>query len=385
MAFCFCYNGSTELTRTKDTPARLDGFGRSGGERDETIPLRFCGLMKILIATGIYPPDIGGPAEYARGVEEAWKRAGHKVKVLAFRFERKLPSGVRHVYYFLRVLFSLRDVDLVFSPDTFSAALPALCASKLFGKKFIVRTGGDFLWEGYVERTGDLVLLRDFYRTRLGRLNLKEQMIFRLARFLFRNADAVIFSTIWQRDIFEKPYSLDLRRCGIVENQYSPRVSGIYSDVPRNSGTEKVFVGATRERKWKNIQRVKESFARVGKKGAPVLLDLGAGSREEFLSRLQTSYAVIIASLGDISPNTILEAISFGKPFILTRETGLYERLKDIGVWVDPEDANDIAAKVEWLADERNYAEQRKKIAAFSFTHSYDEITKEILDIYARA
>src|SRR3989338_5375220 len=100
--------------------------------------------MKILIAAGIYPPDIGGPAQYARGVEEALKKQGHRVKVLAFKVERKLPTGIRHLYYFFRALFSLGSVDFVFSPDTFSAALPALCAVKLLRKKIIVRTGGDF-------------------------------------------------------------------------------------------------------------------------------------------------------------------------------------------------------------------------------------------------
>lgn len=352
--------------------------------------------MRILIATGIYPPDIGGPAEYARGVEKAWQKAGHEVKVLAFRFERRLPGGLRHLYYFLRVFFSLRGVDLVFSPDTFSAALPALLASKLSGKKCIIRTGGDFLWEGYVERTGDLVLLRDFYKTRINtgrereltrisQLNLKERIVFNLLRYLFRNADAVIFSTTWQQDIFATPYRLNARKCFIVENYYAFPSRPVYSDVLENNRIEKVFVGGTRKLKWKNIPKVTEAFARARSNGAPVSLDLEAGSREEFLSRVQSSYAVIIASLGDISPNTILEAISFGKPFILTRETGLHEKLKDIGVWVNPEDVNDIAAKILWLADDRNYAEQRRKIMAFSFTHSYEEIAKEILDIYARA
>src|SRR3989344_3051483 len=91
--------------------------------------------MKILIATGIYPPDIGGPAQYTKGVEEAWRAQGHTVQVLSFGIERKLPTGIRHLYYFFRVLFSLPRADFVFSPDTFSAAIPAFFASKLFGKR----------------------------------------------------------------------------------------------------------------------------------------------------------------------------------------------------------------------------------------------------------
>jgi glycosyltransferase involved in cell wall biosynthesis len=347
--------------------------------------------MKILIATGIYPPDIGGPAQYARGVEEAWLKIGYKVKVLSFKFERKLPTGIRHLYYFLRVLFSLRGVDFIFSPDTFSAALPALFAAKLARKKLIIRTGGDFLWEQYVERTGDLVLLRNFYNTnirtpdtkvRKEKLSVKERTIFNLLRFLFCYADATIFSTAWQRDIFEKPYRLDLRKCFVVENYYGPRASG-HAVILKNNST-KIFVGGVRDLQWKNMPRLKKAFERVQKKGLPVQLQWETGSRGQFLLDIQSSYAVIIASLGDVSPNTILEAIQFGKPFILTRECGLYEKLKDIGVWVDPENIGDIAAKIEWLCDEKNYAEQCKKVAAFSFTHSWEEIAGEVVAIYKK-
>ncbi|MDO8619893.1 MAG: glycosyltransferase family 4 protein [bacterium] len=348
--------------------------------------------MKILIATGIYPPDIGGPAQYARGVEEAWKKEGHQVKVLAFSavcrtgvLNWKLPTGIRHLYYFLRVLCSLPGTDFVFSPDTFSAAFPALLACKLFRKKLIIRTGGDFLWEQYVERTGDLVLLKDFYVTHVKRFNRKEKIIFSLLRFLFRHVAATIFSTAWQRDIFEKPYGLNLKKCFIVENQYGQQTPHLeHTDKLKNVGMSKVFVGGTRELRWKNLARVQEAFAKVQKKGLPVSLVLQTGSHGKFLMDIEESYAVILASLGDISPNTILDAIALGKPFILTRETGLYDKLKDIGVWVNPEDVSDIAEKIEWLSDARNYEAQYAKIQAYSFTHSYEQISNEIMNIYAR-
>ncbi|MSU56217.1 MAG: glycosyltransferase [Candidatus Taylorbacteria bacterium] len=337
--------------------------------------------MKVLIATGIYPPDLGGPAQYARGVEEVWKKEGHTVKVLSFRFERKLPTGIRHFYYFLRVLFSLPGVDFVFSPDTFSAALPALLACKLFRKKLIIRTGGDFLWESYVERTGELVLLKDFYATSVNKFNGKERIVFALLKSLFRHADAIIFSTAWQRDIFEKPYGLNRHECPLVENFYGPQK---HSDILQNMRmSKKVFVGGARELRWKNLPRVEEAFKRVQEKDASIVFQLQTSDRAKFLQDIQSSYAVIVASLGDISPNTILEAIQYGKPFILTRETGLYEKLKDIGVWVNPESVEDIAEKIRWLADEENYKEQCRKIEAFAFTHSYEEIADEILQLYA--
>lgn len=337
--------------------------------------------MRILIATGIYPPDIGGPAQYTKEVEDAWKKEGHTVKVLSFRFERKLPTGIRHLYYFFRALFCSCGTDFVFSPDTFSAALPALCAAKLCGKKIIIRTGGDFLWERYVERTNDLVLLRNFYQQHVFRLNLKEWIIFRLIWFLFRYADAIIFSTAWQRDIFEKPYRFDLKKCFIVENYYSPHGNN-HSQILKNMRMEKVFIGGTRQLQWKNVKRLRSAFANAKALCPEIELDLQPAPRGQFLEKIKSAYAVILASLGDISPNTILEAIQCGKPFILTRETGLYEKLKDIGVWVNPEDIDDIATKIEWLTDEKNYEIQCKKVEAFAFTHSWDEICDEILAVY---
>ncbi len=171
-----------------------------------------------------------------------------------------------------------------------------------------------------------------------------------------------------------------MKKCFIVENYYGQKE---HSNILENVGMpEKVFVGGTRERKWKNIPLVKEAFALVKQKGLPVSVTFQTGSRGKFLDDISSNYAVILASLGDISPNTILEAIQYGKPFILTRETGLYEKLKDIGVWVNPEDVNDIAAKIEWLSDEKNYEEQCRKVKAFSFTHGWNEIAGEILKIY---
>lgn len=344
--------------------------------------------MKIFIATGIYPPDIGGPAQYARETAKAWTYAGHTVSVCNFGAIRFLLSGIRHLAYFFWVLWRSLGADFIFIPDTFSAAVPAVAVGKLLRKKIIIRTGGDFLWEQYVERTGDLVLLRNFYQTRLQKLNTKERIIFRLIGWALRNASAVVFSTKWQKDIFEKPYRLDVKKCFIVENYYGEKIKPQIQHTDKlefvrmSSGAKKVFVGGTRPLKWKNLARVKEAFAEAQKKDASVVLQWETGSRGRFLLDIETSYAVIIASLGDISPNTILEAIQFGKPFILTRETGLYGRLKDIALWVDPENVSDIAVKVLWLADDMNYKAQTAKVRAFSFTHSWEQIANEILEVY---
>ena len=55
--------------------------------------------MKILIATGIYPPDIGGPATYSKLLKEELSKRGLKVDILTYGpagISRKIPKGLRH-------------------------------------------------------------------------------------------------------------------------------------------------------------------------------------------------------------------------------------------------------------------------------------------------
>ncbi|MDO8589653.1 MAG: hypothetical protein Q7R69_00035 [bacterium] len=330
--------------------------------------------MRILIVTGIYPPEIGGPAEYALNLKDTWVRQGHKVKVKIFGRFRKIPWGIRHVIFLVYILPSVMWSDCIFTLDAFTAGVSTV-ASKLFNKKNIFRTGGDALWELYVERTNDLVLLRDFYRTRLKKLSVKEKVTFHLMKWALRNLSAIIWSTEWQKNIFMEPYHLSRQNHFIVENYYGPKLES------RRPAT-KNFIAGTRKLKWKNIVLVQKVFEHKDTKESGAILDTSIVHHDEFLNKLSQSYAVIIASLGDISPNTILDAIRCGKPFILTRENGLYSRIKDIGLFVDPQDEEDIKSKVLWLVQEGNYASQKAKIDSFSFSHTWEEIAGEYITAF---
>ncbi|KKR46295.1 MAG: hypothetical protein UT80_C0023G0011 [Parcubacteria group bacterium GW2011_GWC1_40_13] len=297
--------------------------------------------MKILIATGIYPPDIGGPAQYAKNIETVWRNQGHTVKVLSFLFERKLPTGIRHIWYGSRLLFQMIGSDMVIALDTFSAGVPAVFMAKILRRK----------------------------------LSRKERMIFRLTRYMLTHADGIVFSTAWQRNIFIPAYGIDSKKTHIVENYYGKKEES-FNPVRKN------FIAGTRLLKWKNLDRVREVFASEDVKRAGVVFEENSEKFEKFMDRISNCYAVVLASLGDISPNMILDAIRYNKPFILTKETGLYERLKGIAIFVDPENDNDIKEKILFLADDKNYQASADKVATFSFTHSWLEICDELMKIY---
>jgi hypothetical protein len=237
----------------------------------------------------------------------------------------------------------------------------------------IVRTGGDFLWEFYVERTREKVLLSEFYAERHV-LTGKEKIIFRLTRWTLRHACFTVFSTIYQRDIFVSAYGLDRTRTAIVENCY---------DIPTESKKplQKNFICFTRPLVWKNTRLLARAFEKARAIHPEITLETGTLSHESYVEKIKTCYAVILVSLGDISPNMILEALSYGKPFILTKENGLENRISGIGLRVDPRDEVAVTHAISELADPRIYKREQEKIRDFSFRHSYADIAREFLKI----
>jgi hypothetical protein len=332
--------------------------------------------INILIATGVYPPDLGGPAEYAKNVEKVWREAGYKVLIKTFRLERKMPTGIRHLWYFFKILPAVWKADFVFILDTYSVAFPAILASKIFGKKTIIRIGGDFLWESYVERTGDMIPISEFYKGNFFvRFNFKERIIFKITKWVFKKASVLVWSTDWQREIMNAPYALPKGKNFTVENFYGSKIAGADFSV-------KNFVWPVRNIKIKNGEKIKLAFAEAAKADPRIILDLETMPFPKLIEKIRKSYAVILPSLSEVSPNLILHAIQYGKPFILTKYSGFSEKLKDIGIFVDPLDEKDIKEKILALAKPEIYAEYQKKVQSFNFTHTWKQISDEILRIY---
>ncbi len=330
--------------------------------------------MKILIVTGIYPPEIGGPAEYVKNLEEVWKKLGYAVSVRVFSRFMKFPWGIRHILFFFYVLPKVVTSDVVFTFEAFSSGLVAV-ASKIFNKKVIFRTGGDLLWESYIERTGDMVLLKDFYNTRLDKLSIKEKLIFYLMRWTLRNISAVIWSTEFQKEIFLKPYGLDRQNQFLVENYYGPKNK-------EGSFADKIFVASSRNIKLKNLNVLMEIFSEKELIDGGFVLDTNPIPYIDHIKKIRDSYAVLVVSISEISPNAIIDALRENKPFIVTREVGIYDRIKDVALFVDPKDKQDIADKVLWLCDSKNYELQKSKVKSFNFIHSWEEIAEEYINIY---
>lgn len=331
--------------------------------------------MKILICTGIYPPDIGGPAEYAKNIAEELRLRGNDVAVASYNKEKKMPIGIRHIFYFFRILSDMASADLVVAFDTFSVGLPSVFAAKLFNRKIAVRVAGDFLWENYIEKGGEMLALKAFYDKK-PKLSFKQKLIFYLSRYVFNNCSALVFSTDWQMKIIAENYDLTNKNLFIIENFYGEKIKGL-------EPKEKNYIFAGRSIRLKNLERLKSVFAQAQKIDPEIKLEIvSKASHETLMEKIKSCYAVILPSLSDVSPNLILDALRADKPFILTKETGFYDKLKDVGVFINPLDPNDMANKILFLADSKNYAEFKNKVSDLKFTHSWREIVDEFIKIY---
>jgi len=330
--------------------------------------------MRILITTGIYPPKIGGPAQYAKNLKETFEKMGHLVGIKTFSIENYLPSGIRHLYFLIKIIPAVLKARVIFILDTFSVGLPSVLVSKIFGKKCVIRTGGDFLWEQYIERTKKKVFLINFYQTEINNLSFKEKIIFKLTKWTLFNSSKVIFSTIWQRDIFIKGYGLSLEKTKIVENYYGQKESDdeFYS---------KEFVASARNLVWKNFDILDTVFNKIKLKSPEVALFKDNLPYMQFIEKMKNCFAVILVSLGDISPNMILDAIRLNRPFICTREVGIYDRIKDAGTFVDPLNEKEIEDAVLDLLTEEGYKKSKERVKNFNFVHTWEQIAYKFLEV----
>ena len=77
--------------------------------------------MKILLVTGIFPPDIGGPATYIPNLARYLKKKGNEVRILTLaddtkneltdefqiiRIQRKLPKPLRMIVVIALITFT---------------------------------------------------------------------------------------------------------------------------------------------------------------------------------------------------------------------------------------------------------------------------------------
>lgn len=332
-------------------------------------------LARLLIITPLLPPQSGGPAYYAVGLKTELEHLGQAVNMIAFSDVLKYFSGLRHLIFLCKVFNKLRHANVAIALDTVSVALPTVIAARILQKKVIIRVGGDFVWEHYVERTKEKVQLSAFY-SKHRRLSFKERMVMTIQkRIVLPLADVIVFSTKWQKEIWHTPYTLSNKRTEVIENAYQVNLGA-----SRHIDTSNNIIWIGRNLILKNVEILDKAMEEVQIKVPKVVYIKHSNlSREQVVTALSHARALVIPSLSEVSPNIVLEALSLSVPVLLTKDCGLYETLQSAVIWIDPNDSTDIASRIQTIMTNEGLDYAQEKARSFKSARTYVQVAQDFL------
>ncbi len=302
--------------------------------------------MRILIATGIYPPDIGGPATYASLLNEELPKRGIKVKIVTYGpsgVSRKIPKGLRHLVYFWLCL--VKSSDVILTQDPVSSGLPALLAARLTGRKFIIRVPGDYVWEQATQRFGVKEGIDDFQLKKYG---FKVEFLRWIQKFVTGSADLVITPSRY----FQKLVSGWIKQPSKVQVIYNGiRLHERFLE-PNKKNT-KIMVSAGRLVPWKGFSflielmkdlpdwqlnivgdgpeydSLKSQVSRLGLADRVKLF--GSISREKLFDLFNQAEIFVLNTGFESFSFQIVEAMSLGLP-VVTTKVGNLDEIVDNGL-----------------------------------------------------
>ena len=210
--------------------------------------------MKILIATPLYPPDIGGPATYSKKLFDELPQRGIDVDVLSFGEVRHFPKIIRHLLYFWHVFLRGRNTDIIFAQDPVSVGVPAACAAFLLRKPLAVKIVGDYAWEQGVQRFGVDEPLDEFLTRRYG---FAVSLLRVFQRFSAKRARLVIVPSNYLKSVVTK-WGVAPDTVAVIYNDVKiPLHRGSKDDTRKRLGIPQdafVFFSAGRLVQWKGLE-----------------------------------------------------------------------------------------------------------------------------------
>ena len=308
--------------------------------------------MKVLIATPLYPPQLGGPATRTKLFEKLLPEQGIDVAVVSFGKIRRLPWGIRHGVYFFELLTRGKQCDIMLAQDAASVGLPAVIASKLLRKPLIMVIVGDFVWEQGTARFGVTDSLETFSKQRAGAYYQPVRVLKWGQTWVARSAQRVIVPSAYLKTIvsnwgvsqkaitvipnavsdlsnkgnrktlrgllrFQGKFVISAGRL-IPHKRFDALVRLVPSFVKRFPEFKLLIVGDGPER-----QRLETCVTRLKLHNHVVLT--GALPRDVLFSYIKAADVFVLNSTYEGFSHVLLESLSIGTPVVATRIGGNLE------------------------------------------------------------
>ncbi|MDO8523145.1 MAG: glycosyltransferase family 4 protein [bacterium] len=243
--------------------------------------------MKILIATGIYPPDIGGPATYSKLLKEELPGQGIEVEVVTFGKLKKYPWILRQPVYFIKVFLAARNADIIYAQDVLNSGISALIAGKLWKKKFLLKIVGDYAWEQGVQRFGVKEVLDEFLDKKYG---FRVELFRKLERLVAHHAEKIIVPSEYLKKVVMK-WGIESKKIIVIYNAFEqPRDNELFR-FPRPA--HQLIVSAGRLVPWKGFDALIEIMPELVKKIPDLkLVIIGDGPERTKLEKMISDVAL---------------------------------------------------------------------------------------------
>ena len=317
------------------------------------------GDKKILISTPLYPPQVGGPATRTVILEKRFPDMGIDVSVAKFGSVMNFPKIVRHILYFFVLLAKGLRVDTILAQDPVSTGFPALLASKILRKNFVLIIVGDYAWEQGSQRAGVTDLL-DAFSTEYDKYPFLVRVLKKTQFFVASHADKIIVPSFYLKKIVTN-WGIEEDKISVVYNSFDPpKVPADKDSLRKKLGLSgHILVSAGRLVPWKGFATlISKVMPRIVKEFPDVkLYIMGDGPDRNYLDGVlrESKMEGNIVLTGKKPQAELFEYIRAADAFVLnTSYEGMSHQLLEVMALETPIVTTDITPNLEVIENEKN-------------------------------
>jgi len=314
--------------------------------------------LKVLIATGIYAPQIGGPATYVKILERLLPTHNVSVEVVSFSSVIKLPIIIRHILFGYHLYKAGKDADIIYALDPISVGIPSAIVAWIIKKRFFVRIAGDYAWEQGVQRFKVKDHL-DVFSKKNDDYFVPVLILKKLQKTVAESAEKIIVPSKYFKGVILN-WGIDSKKIKVIhsvaeEIPFQGRKKDL-RDMLMFDG--KIIVSAGRLVPWKGFEALIEITPKLVEKYSSFkLLIAGDGPDMKKLSKMVTRKKLDdhIALTGSLEFDVLSKYIRVADVFVLnTNYEGLSHQLLEVMSIGTPIVTTDVGGNPELIDDTKS-------------------------------